>query len=191
VPIIAPAGGFVLEKNVTPGKTVELSTDAFVIGDLSVVWMLAAVRQDQLGQLRTGQKVIVTVPGLAGESFAGTISNLGQELDPQTRTMPVRITLPNPDLKLKPEMLAAADLPLGAPTPRVVVPSEAIQQVNGQDIVFVKSAADRFTVRPVRLGQTSAGQAPVLEGLKPGEQVVIKGSFVLKSHLLRASIEGE
>jgi len=64
-------------------------------------------------------------------------------------------------------------------------------RLNGQDVVFVKSAADRFTVRPVRLGQTSAGQAPVLEGLKPGEQVVIKGSFVLKSHLLRASIEGE
>lgn len=191
VPIIAPAGGFVLEKNITPGKTVELSTEAFVIGDLSTVWMLAAVRQEQSGQLRAGQKVTVTVPGLAGESFAGTITNLGQELDAQTRTMPVRITLPNPGLKLKPEMLAAADLPLGAPTPRVLVPSDAVQQINGQDVVFVKSDSDHFVLRPVRLGQPSGGQTPVLEGLKAGEQIVVKGSFVLKSHLLRASIEGE
>src|SRR5207249_4451516 len=100
VPIIAPASGYVLEKNITPGKTVELSTDAFVIGDLSTVWMLAAVRQDQLGQLRTGQKVTVSVPGLPGDSFAGTITNLGQELDVQTRAMPVRITLANPRLVL-------------------------------------------------------------------------------------------
>jgi cobalt-zinc-cadmium efflux system membrane fusion protein len=191
VPIIAPASGYVLEKNITPGKTVELSTDAFVIGDLSTVWMLAAVRQDQLAQLRTGQKVTVTVPGLPGESFAGTITNLGQELDPQTRAMPVRIMLANPRLVLRPEMLANADLPMGPPTPRLLIASDAVQQLNGQDVVFVRSAADRFTVRAVRIGQTSGGQTPVLEGLKPGEQIVVKGSFVLKSHLLRASIEGE
>src|SRR5262249_37741892 len=64
VPIIAPASGYVLEKNINPGKTVELSTDAFVISDLTTVWMLAAVRQEQLGQLRTGQAVSVSVPGL-------------------------------------------------------------------------------------------------------------------------------
>jgi cobalt-zinc-cadmium efflux system membrane fusion protein len=190
VPIIAPASGYI-EKNITPGKTVELSTDAFVIGDLSTVWMLAAVRQEQLGQLRTGQKVTVSVPGLSGESFAGTITNLGQELDPLTRAMPVRVTLANPRLTLRPEMLANADVPIGAPTPRLLIASDAVQQLNGQDVVFVRSAADRFTVRPIRIGQTSGGQTPVLEGLRPGEQIVVKGSFVLKSHLLRASIEGE
>ena len=191
VPIIAPGSGYVLEKNITPGKAVELSTDAFVIGDLSTVWMLASVQQEQVGHLRVGQKVTVAVPGLPGRSFAGTITNLGQELDPQTRTLPIRITLANAKLELKPEMLATADLPLDAPAPRLVVASDAVQQVNGQDVVFVKSAPDRFTVRPIRTGVTSAGRTPVLEGLQPGEQVVVKGSFVLKSHLLRASIAGE
>jgi cobalt-zinc-cadmium efflux system membrane fusion protein len=191
VPIIAPASGYVLEKNITPGKTVELSTEAFVIGDLSTVWMLAAVRQDLAGRLHSGQKVTVSVPGLAGESFAGTITNLGQELDPLTRTMPVRITLANPHLRLRPEMLATADLPVGAPAPRVLITSDAVQQINGQDVVFVKAAADQFTVRPVHIGETSGGHTPVIEGLTPGEQIVVKGSFVLKSHLLRASIEGQ
>lgn len=191
VPIIAPASGYVLEKNITPGKTVELSTDAFVIGDLSTVWMLAAVRQDQLAHLKTGQKVTVAVPGLPNESFSGAITSLGQELDPQTRTMPVRIALSNPDLRLKPEMLATADLPVATSGSRVFVPGDAVQQVNGQDVVFVKTAADRFTVRPVRVGQTSGGHTPILEGLKAGEQIVTKGSFILKSHLLRASIQGE
>jgi multidrug efflux pump subunit AcrA (membrane-fusion protein) len=191
VPIIAPASGYVLEKNITPGKTVELSTDAFVIGDLSTVWMLAAVRQDQLASLRTGQTVTVSVPGLPGESFVGTIANLGQELDPQTRMMPVRISLPNANLRLKPEMLATADLPIGSSAPRVLVPSDAVQQVSGQDVVFVKTAADRFVLRAVRIGPTTGGRTPILEGLKAGEQIVTKGSFVLKSHLLRTSIEGE
>ena len=68
---------------------------------------------------------------------------------------------------------------------------EMLQQLRGQDVVFVRSAADRFTVRPLRTGQTSGGQTPVLEGLQPGEQIVVKGSFVLRSHLLRASIEGQ
>jgi membrane fusion protein, heavy metal efflux system len=191
VPIIAPASGYILEKNITPGKTVELSTDAFVIGDLSTVWMLASVRQEQVHQLRTGQRVAVSVPGLSGPGFVGTITNLGQELDPQTRTMPVRITLTNPQLQLKPEMLASADLPAGDTVTRVVVPGDAVQQVNGQDVVFVKTAADRFAVRPIQVGVTSSGHTPVLEGLKAGEEIVVNGSFVLKSHLLRSSIEGE
>jgi membrane fusion protein, heavy metal efflux system len=191
VPILAPASGYVLEKHVTAGTTVELSTDAFVIGDLSTVWMLAAVPQEHVGELRLGESVAVSVPGLTGDSFSGTITNLGQELEAGTRALPVRVTLTNPRLVLRPEMLATADLPVGTPTARLLVPSDAIQQINGQDIVFVKSATDRFTVRPVRLGTTSAGLTPVLEGLKAGEEIVVAGSFVLKSHLLRASIEGE
>jgi len=73
----------------------------------------------------------------------------------------------------------------------LLVPSEAIQQIDGQDIVFVRTAADRFTVRPVRTGETAGGQTPILDGLQPGEQVVVRGSFVLKSHLLKSTMESE
>lgn len=191
VPIIAPMNGYIIEKNITPGKTVELSTDTFVIGDLSQVWMLASVRQEQFGELRTGQPVSVTLPGLPGRTFSGRITNLGQEFDPTTRVMQVRIALNNSDNRLRPEMLANADIPVGKRKPVLFVPSDAIQQIAGQDIVFVRTATDHFTVRSVHVGETTGGKTPVLNGLKPGEQVVVRGSFVLKSQLLKSTMESE
>ena len=91
VPILAPADGYVIQKNVTPGKTVELSAVTFVIGDLSKVWMLASVRQEDLGKLRAGQPATVTLPDQDGARFQGRITNLGQEFNPETRVMQVRI----------------------------------------------------------------------------------------------------
>ena len=85
VPIIAPADGYIIEKNVTPGKTVELSSVTFVIGDLSKVWMFASVRQEDLEKIRVGQSAFVTLPGLDGARFPGKITNLGQQFDPDTR----------------------------------------------------------------------------------------------------------
>src|SRR5581483_2321858 len=105
VPIIAPAGGYIIEKNVTPGKTVDLSSVTFVIADLSRVWMLASVRQEDLGRLRTGQSAVVTLPGQEGLRFPGKITNLGQQFDPETRVMQVRIELANANGRLRPEML--------------------------------------------------------------------------------------
>ena len=189
VPIIAPASGYVLEKNVTLGKAIDTMDDTFVIGDLSQVWMLASVRQDQLGQLRVGQPVRVTVAGVAGQAFEGKIANLGQQLDPSTRTMLVRIVLGNSGNVLRPGMLATAELPAGESRMTVLVPSDAVQQIDGQDVVFVRVAPDRFAVRAVETAETSSGETPIRQGLKGGEQVVVKGSFVLKSQLLRAALD--
>jgi RND family efflux transporter MFP subunit len=191
VPIFAPAAGYVLEKNITPGQTIAPGQDAFVIGDLSQVWMLASVRQDNLGELRVGLPVTVMLPGLGAERFPGKITNLGQELDPKTRVMQVRVVLNNPGQRLRPEMLANAEIPVGEATSMLTVPSDAVQQIDGQDIVFVRTGGDHFTVRPVHVGTTVDGRTPVLEGLTAGEQVVAKGSFVLKSHLLKSTMEAE
>jgi len=191
VPIFAPAAGYVLEKNITPGRAIAPGQDAFVIGDLSQVWMLASVRQENLGQLHVGQPATVTLPGVGDERFVGKITNLGQELDPATRVMQVRIVLNNAGQRLRPEMLANADIPIGQNASVLTVPSDAVQQINGQDVVFVRTAPDRFTVRPVRVGTTADGRTPVIEGLKTGDQVVVHGSFTLKSHLLRSTMEGE
>src|ERR1700681_4274672 len=191
IPIIAPGSGYILDKKVTPGTTVQPSTDTFVIGELSQVWMLASVRQENLADLRVGQPATVTLPGEPGERFPGKITNLGQELDKTTRVMKVRIVLNNPGMKLKPEMLADAELPVGKHKPMLLVPSEAIQEINGQNSIFVRTAADHFAIRPVRIGETAGGRTPIFEGLKPGEQVVVQGSFVLKSQLLRSSMESK
>lgn len=191
VPIIAPGDGYVVEKNVTPGKTVELSSVTFVIGDLSKVWMLASVRQEDLGKLRTGQSAFVTPSGQEGARLAGKITNLGQEFDPTTRVMQVRIELDNPKGRLRPEMLADAEIPVGRAKSVLLAPSDAVQQVNGQDVVFVEVAPSRFAVRPVRAGETVDRRTPILEGLKAGDSVVIRGSFILKSQLLKSSLESE
>jgi cobalt-zinc-cadmium efflux system membrane fusion protein len=191
IPILAPGSGYILDKKVTPGATVQPSTDTFLIGELSEVWMLASVRQENLADLRLGQSATVTLPGVPGDRFEGKISNLGQELDPTTRAMKVRIVLNNSKLKLKPEMLANAEIPVGKNKPTLLVPSDAIQQIDGQDVIFVRTAVDRFAIRPVRVGETSEGRTPVFEGLKAGEQIVIRGSFVLKSQLLKSSMEGQ
>lgn len=191
VPIMAPADGYIIEKNVTPGKTVELSSVTFVIGDLSKLWMLASVRQEDLAKLRVGQSAFVTLPGAEGTRIAGKIANLGQQFDPETRVMQVRIELNNAANRLRPEMLANAEIPVGERKPALVVHSEAVQQVNGQDVVFVRTAADRFAVRPVRVGETSDGKTPILDGIKAGDQVAIQGSFILKSQLLKSTLENE
>jgi cobalt-zinc-cadmium efflux system membrane fusion protein len=191
VPILAPAEGYIIEKNITPGKTVELSAVTFVIGDLSKVWMLASVRQEDLGKLRLGQSAFVTLSGQDSTRLPGKITNLGQEFDPETRVMQVRIELANPDGRLRPEMLANAEIPVGGRKPVVVVPSDAVQQVNGQDVVFVRIAPDRFAVRPVRVSETADGKTPILEGIHAGDQVAIRGSFILKSQLLKATLESE
>ena len=164
VPIMAPANGYVLEKNITPGKTVQPSTDTYVIGDLSQVWMLASVRQEKLGQLRVGQSATVTLPGFPGQRFVGKLTNLGQQLDETTRVMQVRIVLNNPGNRLKPEMLADAEIPTGTRKPALLVPSDAIQQIENQDVVFVQTAGGHFEVRPVHIGETADGKDAGAEG---------------------------
>jgi cobalt-zinc-cadmium efflux system membrane fusion protein len=191
VPIIAPGDGYIIEKNVTPGKTVELSSVTFVIGDLSKVWMLAAVRQDDLGKLRQGQPAFVTLPGQDGARIAGKITNLGQEFDPNTRVMQVRIELANPNNRLHPEMLANAEFPIGQGKPVLLVPSDALQQVDGVDVVFVRTAADKFAARPVHVGEAADGKTPILEGIKGGDVIAVHGSFILKSQLLKSTLDSE
>jgi cobalt-zinc-cadmium efflux system membrane fusion protein len=188
IPIAAPAGGRILEKNVTPGSTISPSTDAFVIGDLSRLWMLASVDTATLSKLHLDQTATVTLPDVPEANYIGKITNLGQEFDPVTRLMQVRIEIRNPDNRLRPEMLASAEFSTGAGTPAVLVPQEAIQQVNGQDVVFVRVAADRFKVQTVQTGENMRGNVRILQGLKPGEQVITRGSFIAKSQLLKSSI---
>lgn len=189
VPIIAQADGFVLEKNVTPGRTVEPDSVTFVIGDLANVWMLASVRQEDLAKLRMGQRAYVILDD--GNRLSGTVTNLGQQFDPATRMMQVRIEVANPQNRLRPQMLADAEIPVGSGKPALMVSSDAVQQINGQDSVFVRIGPDHFVLRAVKTGQTVDGKTPILEGLSAGDQVVVHGSFVLKSQLLRASVESD
>ena len=191
IPIRAAGSGYILTKNVTPGTVVDATKDLFIIGDLRRLWMIASVNQANIAKVRVGQGAFVRTNAFPSVSFKGKVTNLSPELDPVTRVMRARIELENPEVRLRPEMLATAQIVVGPSRPVLLVPSDAIQQINDSDVVFVRRSEDRFEVRPVHAGDTFNGRVVLLEGVKPGDVIVRRGSFLLKSQLLKSSIESQ
>jgi multidrug efflux pump subunit AcrA (membrane-fusion protein) len=150
--------------------------------------MLASVDAATLSKLHLGQTAMVKLPDVPEATYAGKVTNLGQEFDPVTRLMQVRIEIRNLDNRLRPEMLASAEFTTGAGIPTVLVPQEALQQINGQDVVFVRVAPARFRVQAVQTGDNIGGNVRILQGFRPDAQVIAHGSFIAKSQLLKSSI---
>jgi multidrug efflux pump subunit AcrA (membrane-fusion protein) len=191
IPVRSPAAGVVLARNVTPGTVVTPAHDLFLVSDLTRLWAIAEVNEEFLGRLRAGMPVRVYVQAYGAEAFRGRIGKLGETLDPATRTIKVRVELPNPGGRLKPEMYASTEIELGGSERAVFVPEEAIQEVRGRQAVFVRSAADRFEVRPVEPGRSVGDATEIRRGLQPGEWIAVRGSFILKSEFLKSSLADE
>ncbi len=191
IPIKSPADGVLLERKVTAGTVTQPGADAFVVTDLSVLWLMAAVPEDHLKDVRPGMPVRVTVQAYPKRGFLGRVTRIGEQLDETTRTVKVRVDLPNAAGLLKPEMYATAELSLGATHPALFVKEAAIQEVKGQNVVFVRKAADLFEARAVDLGRPLDGAREVLSGLRAGERVATRGSFILKSQLMKSSMAEE
>ncbi|MEN6607100.1 MAG: efflux RND transporter periplasmic adaptor subunit [Bryobacteraceae bacterium] len=191
IPLKAPAKGTVLARNVTPGAVVTTSGDLFVLSDLSTLWMIALVNEEYLPELHAGMPVLVRVQAYGSRTFSGRVGKLGEELDPTTRTVRVRVDVPNAQRLLRPEMYATAEIELGESDAGLFLPQEAVQEVEGQNAVFVQTGPGRFEMRPVRTGRTVQNSLEITAGLKAGERVAVAGSYVLKSQLLKASLAGE
>ena len=191
VPVVAPAAGTLLQRNVTPGTVVQPSGELFVVTDLSTLWMIAAVNEEDLSKLRVGMLVQVYVQAYPDQPFPGRITKLGEELDPTTRTIMARVSLPNRSGLLKPEMYATAELELGGSRPAIFVPQTALQEIKGTAAVFVRVADDRFEARAVETGRAVGGSLEITGGLESGDVVVSEGSFILKSQLLRGALDEE
>src|SRR5205823_9312441 len=132
--------------------------------------------ESDLGKLRPGQVVRIEVRAYPDREFTGRILKLGEELDPKTRTLQIRILVPNPQGLLKPEMYATANIAEGVARAVLMVPEEALQDINGVPAVFVRKSATEFEPRTVKTGRHDNGEVEIMEGLKTGEGVVIKGS---------------
>jgi cobalt-zinc-cadmium efflux system membrane fusion protein len=139
--------------------------------------------------IRKDQKVNVIVSAYPHAIIPGTITYIGDVLDPATRTMRLRVTVLNPDRLLKPEMFATVLVYAAATPEALTVPIAAIQNGATGKIVFVQRGTNDFEVRPVKVGDEQGEVVAVLEGVSAGEQVVTKGSFVLKSEMERHKIE--
>lgn len=189
VPLRAPFDGRVIMRNITRGEVVETEEKLFTVADLSDVWVVGNVPEKDVQFIRKDQKVNVIVSAYPHAVMPGTITYIGDVLDPATRTMRLRVTVQNPDRLLKPEMFATV-LVYAALTPdTLTVPLAAVQNGPTGKILFVQRGMNDFEVRTVRLGSEQGEVVTVLEGVSAGEQVVTKGSFVLKSEIERHKIE--
>jgi cobalt-zinc-cadmium efflux system membrane fusion protein len=153
------------------------------------VWVVGNVPEKDVQYIRKDQRVDVIVSAYPHAILQGTITYISDVLDPATRTMRLRVTVPNPDRLLKPEMFATVRV-YATPTPdALTVPLAAVQNGPAGKILFVQRGTNEFEVRTVKLGNEQGEVVTVLDGVSEGEQVVTKGSFVLKSEMERHKIE--
>ena len=188
IPIRAVQSGTVLQREITPGQVVNLGQETFVVSNLSTVWVSAAVNEKDLAGVHRGAHAEVTTQGYPDQNFHGTVAMVGDQVDPQTRTIPVRVAVPNPGTRLRPGMFASATIDEPATRSALFIPESAVQDVNGLQAVFVTGDNQTFTVRAVKLGSRSQGLVEVLEGLNPTDHVVVDGAFMVKGELLKGSV---
>ena len=191
VPVCSPAAGVVVRRMVTPGAVVSPGQEVFTVSDPSTLWMIANVNESDLSEVRIGQKVQIRVRAYPDRAFDGRVTMLGEELDPTTRTLRVRVLVPNPEGALKAEMYASAEIERRSTHPALFVPESAEQEINGQPVVFVRTGLDHFQPRPIRIASKINRMMEVSEGLKAGDWVVTRGTFILKTELFRSSLAGE
>lgn len=190
--IRAPFAGVVTKYDVAPGELVDPSKELLTLTDLSRVWVLADVYEKDIAQLARGRTVTISTDAYPGRTFSGQLTYISDVIDPQTRTAKVRCVVDNADGALKLDMFVRVTIPTGSTREAIVVPAEAVQQVDGQPVVFVRQSPTTFERRDVKTGPTAGDVIEIVSGLAPGLDVVGAGSFYLKTALLRERVgEGE
>ena len=188
IPIRSPIDGVILARNVSVGQVVSTGFDAFDISNLSTVWVTAAVNQQDLSLIHKGAAAEVVTSGFPDQVFSGTVGMLGDMLDPQTRTVPVRVVVPNPGTRLRPGMFASAHIAEPKTRDAIFIPEEAMQDINGMKVVFVTRDSQTFKAVTVTLGTLSEGKAEIINGLQPGDKIVVSGAFMVKSEMLKGTM---
>jgi Cu(I)/Ag(I) efflux system membrane fusion protein len=151
----------------------------FRIADHSVVWAVVDVAERDLAAVREGQSITVRVRSYPDRTFPGTVALVYPHLNPATRTVRVRIELANPDLLLKPDMYAEAEIDTGGRKPILAVPDSAVIDSGDRQIVLVDKGEGRFEPRAVRLGRHGGGYVEIRDRLKDGENVVTSANFLI------------
>ncbi|HEY9194361.1 MAG TPA: efflux RND transporter periplasmic adaptor subunit [Methyloversatilis sp.] len=186
-PVVATMAGTVVERRVTQGQVVQPSEVMFSVADLSRVWVVAEVPEQQAALVRPGQNIQVDIPALEQRLTAKLIF-ISDTVNPVTRTVTVRSELDNADRRLKPAMLATV-LIEARPTPRLVVPGTAVVREDNKDYVFVETAPSEYRLTEVRLGAAIGNVRPVTGGLDEGTRIVTDGAFHLNNERKRKELE--
>lgn len=187
-PLRSPVAGEVLEAEVTVGGTLAADADAFHVGGLDPLVLLLAVPDAQVARVTPSLTVSFNVEGVAGGPFSATVEAVGAWVDPEARTVNVRATAPNPKRALRPNQFADATILLAddEDIPGIVLPADAVQAVDGHDVVFVAGAEPgHFVPRRVDVAERAGGRVRIEGGVKEGESVVLTGAFTLRGELTK------
>ena len=187
----APIGGIVMDKPALQGLHFGAGDMFYLIVDLSTVWLLADVFEQDLAQIRPGQTATITAQAYPGRVFQGRVAFVYPTLNAQTRTAKVRIEVPNPDLLLKTDMYATVEIAAPVESATVLaVPDSAVLDTGTRQTVLVDRGEGRFEPRAVKLGPRADGYVAVLEGLRAGERIVTGANFLIDAESnLRAALQ--
>ncbi len=184
--LTAPFAGTVVALDVASGESVNPAQSLLMLAALETLWLEISLPPQALAEVTLGAGV--TANFSSGERVVGTVLQIGDALDPVSRTLPVLAEIPNPDGWIKVGMYASARIAANDGESRLAVPAAAVQDIDGLPYLFLQSEADLFEVRRIERDTTVEGLVPILAGLKPGEAVVTEQGFALKAELLKARL---
>lgn len=188
---IAPRDGIVLERNATEGMRVGAGDVLFRLADTSVVWTMIDVAERDLSLVKPGQSAAVSARGFPGKIFEGKVAVIYPQLNKETRTVRVRIELPNADLALRPDMYVDAEINVGAGDAVLAVPDSAVLDSGERQAVFVDRGDGRLEPRMVKLGVRGGGYTEIREGIEEGDAVVTSANFLIDAESnLTAALKG-
>ncbi len=188
VAITANRTGIVVERKVSQGQVAQPGDPLFTVADLSNVWVVGALPEQDANSVHLNQLVEVEVPALGKQKLKGRIVFVSDTVQQDTRTVPIRTSVENPKFELKPQMLATLHLS-GGLRKQLAVPGSAVVRENDKDYVFVQIEKNHFRLTEVELEPTAGELRPVKKGIKEGSLIVVDGSFHLNSQRKRAELE--
>jgi len=187
----SPVSGVITERKAVQGMRFMPGETLYQVADLSAVWVVADVFEQDLAQARVGGRATVRLDAYPGKTFTGSIAYVYPTLNAATRSVPVRVELANPGLLLKPGMFAQVELAAPKAGPVLAVPASAVIDSGRRQVVLVEAGAGRFEPRPVKLGVRGDDYVAVLDGLRAGESVVVSANFLIDAESnLKAALGG-
>ncbi len=186
----SPISGTVTRIEVSQGEVVDRLQTLVVVSDLARLWAWLDVYEKDLAGIRTGQEVEIVAEAIPGSTFTGKIDFIG-EVEPQTRAARVRVRLANPEERLLPGMFVRASVEVPGTAATLVVPREAVQEVEGSTVVFKEKEPGLFEPVPVVTGTAWDGRVEIVSGLAEGDRIAARGAFTLKGELLKDELGEE
>ena len=187
----APIDGVIVDRKASIGELVGKDREIFTISDPKDLWVIAEIKERDIGAVKVDQDASFSVIAYPGETFRGKVVRISNVVEADSRTVEARIEANNSDGRLKAGMFADVEIVTTVLQDVIAIPDSALQTDEDSQVVFVALSETRFEKRVIKPGLEQRGRVQVLEGLKPGEKVVTHGSFILKSEMLKGELEEE